>query len=81
MPLNNTFPKEGTKEILRSLGARHLMTDPFEIEGERVQIDYMVYESPDKTEMIIWRKPVNSEIYQFHHEARIIQTRSVPVKI
>ena len=79
MSLDTKFPHEDTKENLKKLGARHLVTDPFNIEGKEVILNYMVYESPYKRIIIMWKKPIDSELYLLHHEARITHTYPVPI--
>jgi len=79
MNIEDKFPKSGKKTELKLLGARHLTSDEFLHEGRRAKIEYMVYERDSIT--VIWKKPINSDVYLIHHVAKIEKTYPVPVKI
>jgi len=81
MSLDTKFPREGTKEELEKLGAKHLISDPRKIDGTITTINYMLHEDPQNGLVRFWKKPIDSDIYHLHHEAIITRTYPVPLII
>ena len=59
----NRFPRVGTVEELKKIGARHLKTDNFRIDGVDKTIEYMIIES---RYIAVWKKLSSNENYELH---------------
>jgi hypothetical protein len=77
MGIEKKFPHKGTKKDLANIGARHLVTDKFDVNRKLVRVEYMIYEDPKQ--ILVWKKPVDSSEYHIHIEAKIEHKYSVPV--
>ncbi|MEK6741877.1 MAG: hypothetical protein AABX91_01020 [Nanoarchaeota archaeon] len=59
----SNFPKSATRKELESLGARHIKTDRFVVEGTERDIEYMVLENEN---MVIWKRYDGGSNYTLH---------------
>lgn len=60
---NERLPKIAQEKELKFLGARHLKTDNFKIDGVERTIEYMIIE---KGYIAVWKKLDSNESYELH---------------